>query len=86
MEWSKLGVAVGDIGQAPKVEDLAQSEGTDHDVELTGEADTTFWGAPLALAMRQVAPASIEPESHLMLLPTKRTSCHEVRTTTSIVV
>jgi hypothetical protein len=31
MEWNKLTVAVGDVGQAPKVEDLAQSEGVGHD-------------------------------------------------------
>ena len=42
MEWTKLTVAVGDIGQAPKVEDLAQSEGIGHDEELAGEADTTI--------------------------------------------
>ena len=45
MEWMKLTVVVGDIGQAPKVEDLAQSEGTGHDGELTGEADTSIWGS-----------------------------------------
>ena len=44
MEWMKLTVVVGDIGQAPKVEDLAQSEGTGHDGELTMEADTVVWG------------------------------------------
>jgi hypothetical protein len=36
----KLAVAVGDIGQATKVEDLAWSEGIGHDEELIGEADT----------------------------------------------
>jgi len=36
----ELAVAVSDIGQAPKVEDLARSEGAGHDEELTGEADT----------------------------------------------
>ena len=36
MEWTKLAVAVGDVGQAPKVEDLARSEGASHDGELTG--------------------------------------------------
>ena len=40
MKWTKLAIAVGDVGQAPKVEDLAQSEGTGHDGELAGEADT----------------------------------------------
>ena len=36
--------AVGDIGQAPKVEDLAWSEGASHDEELAREANTTVWG------------------------------------------
>ena len=40
----KLVVAVGDVGQAPKVEDLAQSEGTSRDGELARVADTTVWG------------------------------------------
>jgi hypothetical protein len=40
----KLNVVVGDVGQGPKVEDLAQSEGAGHDRELTMEADTTVWG------------------------------------------
>ena len=40
VEWTKLAIAVDDVGQAPKVEDLAQSEGAGHDGELTGEADT----------------------------------------------
>jgi hypothetical protein len=39
VEWTKLAVAVGDVGQAPKVEDLARSEGAGRDGELTGEAD-----------------------------------------------
>jgi hypothetical protein len=41
VEWTKLVIAVGDVGLAPKVEDLAQSEGTGHDEELVGEAGTT---------------------------------------------
>jgi hypothetical protein len=44
MEWTKLTVAVGDVGQAPKFEDLAQTEGTDRDGEPTGEADTVVLG------------------------------------------
>jgi hypothetical protein len=36
----KLAVAVSDIGQAPKVEDLAQSVSAGCDEELTREADT----------------------------------------------
>ena len=36
--------AVGDIGQAPKVEDLVQSEGAGHDGELAREADAAVWG------------------------------------------
>ena len=42
MEWTKLVVAVDDVGQAPKVEDLAWSEGAGHDGELTGEANTAI--------------------------------------------
>ena len=49
----KLVVAVGDVGQAPKVEDLAQSEGAGHDEELAMEADTLSGAAPLAPAIRQ---------------------------------
>ena len=44
MEWMKLAIAVGDVGQAPKVEDLAWNEGTGCDAELAREADTTVWG------------------------------------------
>ena len=44
MEWTKLAIAVGDIGQAPKVEDLPHSEGVSRDEELIKEADTTIWG------------------------------------------
>ena len=40
----ELAVAVDDIGQAPKVEDLARSEGAGYDEELAGEIDTTIWG------------------------------------------
>jgi hypothetical protein len=41
-EWTKLTIAVGDVGLTPKVEDLARSEGTGHDEELVREADTTI--------------------------------------------
>jgi hypothetical protein len=41
MELTMLAISVGDVGQGPKVEDLAQSKGTSQDIELTGEADTT---------------------------------------------
>jgi hypothetical protein len=44
IEWVELTVAIDDIGQAPKVEDLARSEGAGHDRELTREADTAVWG------------------------------------------
>jgi hypothetical protein len=40
VEWTKLAIAIGDVGQAPKVEDLARSEGANDDREFTGEADT----------------------------------------------
>jgi hypothetical protein len=41
VQWTKLAVAVGDVGQAPKVEDLARSEGANHDGELIWEVDIT---------------------------------------------
>jgi hypothetical protein len=41
----KLAVAVGDVGQPPKAEDLAQSEGAGYDEELAREADTAVWGS-----------------------------------------
>jgi hypothetical protein len=41
LEWVKLAMAVGDIGQAPKVEDLVRGEGTGYDKELALEADAT---------------------------------------------
>ena len=44
MMWTKLAVAVDDIGQAPKVEDLAWSEGVGRNGELVGEANTPVWG------------------------------------------
>jgi hypothetical protein len=37
---TKLTIAVDDVGQAPKVQDLARSEGTGCDKELAKEADT----------------------------------------------
>ena len=45
LEWAEVAIAVGDVGQAPEVEDLAWSEGAGRDGELAGEADATFWGA-----------------------------------------
>jgi hypothetical protein len=39
MEWMKLAIVVSDVGQAPKVEDLAQSEGVGHDGELAREVN-----------------------------------------------
>ena len=44
LEWAELAIAVGDVGQAPEVEDLARSEGAGRDGELAGEADATVWG------------------------------------------
>jgi hypothetical protein len=40
----------------------------------------------LAPVMMHVAPATIEPESHLTLPPTWRASCRRVKTMASIVV
>jgi len=45
LEWAELAIAVGDVGQAPEVEELAWSEGAGRDGELAGEADTTVWGS-----------------------------------------
>ena len=45
LEWAELAIAVGDVGQAPEVEDLARNKGAGCDGELAGEADATFWGA-----------------------------------------
>jgi hypothetical protein len=35
----KLAIAVDNVGQAPKVEDLAQGKGAGYDEELAREAD-----------------------------------------------
>ena len=40
----KLAVAFNGVGQAPKVEDLAWSEGVGHDEELAEEANVIVWG------------------------------------------
>ena len=44
LEWAELAIVVGDVGQAPEVEDLARGEGAGRDEELTEEADATVWG------------------------------------------
>ena len=44
IEQMKLVVAVDDVGQAPKVEDLPWSEDTSYDEELTREVNTAVWG------------------------------------------
>ena len=44
LEWAELAIVVGDVGQAPEVEDLARSEGGGCDEELAREADTGVWG------------------------------------------
>ena len=80
----ELVIAVDNVGQAPKVEDLARSEGVGYDRELTREADTTSGVVPLAPTTRRVAPTTIEPESHLMMPPTWHASCHRVETMTSM--
>ena len=61
----KLAVAVSDVGQAPKVEDLAG-----RDEELAGKQTPPSGAVPLAPATRRVAPATVEPESYLTLPPT----------------
>ena len=61
MEWTKLAVAVGDVGQAPKVEDMAWNKGTTHDGELTGEANTTIWGSVACSSDEAGGSGPIEP-------------------------
>jgi hypothetical protein len=77
-KWERC-FAVGDVGQAPEVEDLAGGEGAGCDKELAGVA------AP-ASVMRRVAPATIEHESHLTRSSTWCASCRGVETIASIVV
>jgi hypothetical protein len=67
--WTKLAIAVNDIGQAPKVEDLAQGEAPAMMKNSPGKQTPPSGAVPLALATRQVAPATVEPESHLMQPP-----------------
>jgi hypothetical protein len=38
----KLVIAIGDVGQAPKVEDLVRGKGARCDGDLTGEADCWY--------------------------------------------
>ena len=42
LEGVKFTAAVGNVGQAPKVENLARSEGADGDDDYIGEAHTAF--------------------------------------------
>ena len=60
LEGVKLAVPIGNVVQAPKVENLAKDEGASGDDDLAGEADATFWAAPPASAIRWVAPTTIE--------------------------
>ena len=41
LEWAEVAIAVGDVGQAPEVEDLARNKGAGCDGELAGEANAT---------------------------------------------
>jgi hypothetical protein len=38
----KLAVAIGNVGQVPKVENLARDEDAGYNDDLTGVADATF--------------------------------------------
>ena len=40
----ELAIAIGDVGQAPKVEDLVRSEGAGHDGEHVEEVNAAIWG------------------------------------------
>ena len=84
MKWTKLAVAVDDVGQAPKVEDLARSEGAHHDGKLAREADTAVWGCATCSDDEAGGPTTIELESNLMLPPTWRASCRRVETMVSM--
>ena len=60
LEWAELAIAVGDVGQAPEVEDLARSEGAGCDGELAGEADATVCGGAACSGDEAGALATIE--------------------------
>jgi hypothetical protein len=80
----KLAIAVGDIGQATKVENLAQSECAGRDGELTGEADTTVWGT-VAYSDNEASGSSPDrARIGLDTAPTWRASCRGVRTAASM--
>jgi hypothetical protein len=51
---------------------------------LLGKQIPLSGAVPLAPAMRRVAPATIELESHFTLLPTWRTNYHKVKTMASM--
>jgi hypothetical protein len=80
----KLAVAIGDVGQAPKVKDLAQSEGVNHNGELTGEADTTVLGGAACSSDEAGGFAHRRARIALDAIPTWRASCRRVETTTSM--
>jgi hypothetical protein len=40
----ELTIVVGDVGQAPEIEDLARSKGVGRDRELAREANAAVWG------------------------------------------
>ena len=86
MKWTKLAVAVGDVGQDPKVDDLAQSKGASYDGELIGEANTTVWGG--AACSSNEAGGSSHHRSRITLdaAPTWHASYRGVRTVASIVL
>jgi hypothetical protein len=80
----KLAVAIGDVGQAPKVKDLAQSEGVNHNGELTEEADTVVLGGAACSSDDAGGFGHRRPKIALDAAPTWRTSCRRVETTASM--
>ena len=84
----ELAVLVDDVGQAPKVDDLARSKGAGHDEKLARDLDACSddEASLLAPTTRRVAPATVEPESHMTRSPNWCTSYRGVETMASIVV
>jgi hypothetical protein len=80
----KLAVAVGDLGQAPKVEDLSRSEALAAMENSLGKRTPSSVVVPLVPTTRRVALATVEPESHLALPPTWCASCRWVKTMASM--
>ena len=66
----KLVVVVSDVDQVPKVENLGGDEGPAVMMSSPEKQTRSSGVVPPIVAMRLVAPAIVELESHLMLSPT----------------